>query len=63
MNSYRKIILECLERNLIHARWDGETLLVPNDKGADSVFTALRQVMSPGQMPAVLEVPSSELIH
>ena len=61
--SYRNTILKCLEQNLIQARWDGETLLVDESKGADSVFAALKQVMSPAQMPGVLEVPASELIH
>ena len=63
MNNYRKTILECLDSNLINARWDNDLLLVDQNKGAESVFTALKQVMSAGQMPAVLEVPASELLH
>ena len=61
--SYRDTILKCLELNLIQARWEGDTLLVDESKGADSVFAALKQIMTPSQMPGVLEVPASELIH
>jgi hypothetical protein len=63
MNSYRNIILKCLEQNLIQARWDGDTLLIDEELGADTVFKVLRSNQNIASIPAVLEVPASELIH
>ena len=61
--SYRNIILKCLEQNLIQARWDGDTLLIDEELGADTVFKVLRSNQNITSIPAVLEVPASELIH